>query len=279
MTWRDFLYFSKGERRGLIVLLCLITIAGILLILNNKQYSVSDSDLRNTSEIKEMSDKTTDSQPATTNTSKSKVSQKSEKSVSDNVSKKSSSAEPHNIKSNKSETETSSSYNTDPDSETNKETVSERVQRLSSLARPSYSRVEKLKDGTVVELNTADTTLLKKIPGIGSSFAKRIVGYRNLLGGFYTVMQLSEVYGIDEEKYNALATWFSADPSHIIKLSVNSLPQDSLRRHPYINYAQAKIISQLRKQKGKLSGWENLQLLDEFTDTDKIKLQHYLSFE
>ena len=48
---------------------------------------------------------------------------------------------------------------------------------------------------------------------------------------------------------------------------------------PDINYQQAHIIEQLRKQKGKLSGWENLQLLEEFTETDKERLTPYLSFE
>ncbi|MDR0347890.1 MAG: helix-hairpin-helix domain-containing protein [Tannerella sp.] len=160
-----------------------------------------------------------------------------------------------------------------------KESVSERVKRLTSSSRPSYPRVEKFREGTVVELNTADTTMLKKVPGIGSAFAKRIVNYRNILGGYYSVIQLSEVYGIDEEKYNALAPWFSADPSLISRLDVNKFSQDSLRRHPYINYSQAKVIVQLRRLKGKLTGWENLLLLSEFAEVDRIRLQHYLSFE
>ncbi|MDR0394542.1 MAG: helix-hairpin-helix domain-containing protein [Tannerella sp.] len=166
-----------------------------------------------------------------------------------------------------------------PESAHRHESVSERVKRLTSSSRPSYPRTEKFKEGTVVELNTADTAILKKVPGIGSAFARRIINYRNILGGYYSVMQLSEVYGIDEEKYNALASWFSVDPSLVSRLDVNNLSQDSLRRHPYINYGQAKIIVQLRRQKGKLAGWENLLLLNEFTESDKIRLQHYLSFE
>ena len=55
----------------------------------------------------------------------------------------------------------------------------------------------KYKEKVVVELNSADTTILQKIPGIGSSFSKRIVKYRALLGGFYTVEQLAVVYGIE----------------------------------------------------------------------------------
>jgi DNA uptake protein ComE-like DNA-binding protein len=128
-------------------------------------------------------------------------------------------------------------------------------------------------------LNSADTTLLKKIPGIGSAFAKRIVSYRNLLGGYYSITQLSEVYGIDEEKYNSLIPWFSADASLIKRLDINNLPIDSLSRHPYINYRQARVITQLRKQKGKLTGWENLKLLNEFSEIDRVRLTQYLSFE
>ena len=80
----------------------------------------------------------------------------------------------------------------------------------------SYKQASnKFPAGTVIELNQADTLTLKKIPGIGSTFARRIVGYRELLGGFYTVEQLAEVYGIDEERYNALHTWFKVDTTCI----------------------------------------------------------------
>ena len=281
MSWRDFLYFSKGERRGLIVVLCLITIAGIMIILSNKQTSVSDSEMQHISadDVREQSNKPLNQQTSTNSYSQEKGLITSEKSGSAKASKQSSSSISKKNPETATSSDASSSADTKNSSENKKESVSERVQRLTSLSKPSYSRIEKFKEGTVVELNTADTTILKKVPGIGSAFAKRIVGYRNLLGGYYSVTQLSEVYGIDEEKYNSLVTWFSADPSFISALAVNNLSQDSLRRHPYINYNQAKIISQLRKQKGKLNGWENLQLLEEFGEEDKIRLQHYLSFE
>ena len=278
MSWRDFLYFSKGERSGLIVLLCLITIAGILIILSNRQPSENDSSLQqSTGEVREQSLKASEQQSSTENSLEAKG--LNDKSGAANVSKKNVPAASQKNNEATPEAVIPSSAETKNDSENKKESVSERVQRLTSYSRPSYSRVEKFSEGTVVELNTADTTTLKKVPGIGSAFAKRIVGYRNLLGGYYSVTQLSEVYGVDEEKYNALAPWFTADPSNISTLNINTLPQDSLRRHPYINYNQAKIITQLRKQKGKLTGWENLQLLDEFAEEDKIRLQHYLSFE
>jgi DNA uptake protein ComE-like DNA-binding protein len=241
MSWRDFFYFSKGERSALIVLLCQITVAGILFML-------SDSP---------------DSKPA--------------EEVSATI------IHPDSVEANPvSELPAASVSAAAPEQAGKvnrpKESVSERVKRLTS-PRTSFGRTKKLSAGSVIELNSADTTLLKKVPGIGTSFANRIVKYRNLLGGFYSVAQLGEVYGIDEDKYSKLAPWFTADTSLIKMLPVNSLSRDSLRRHPYINSLQAKAIDQLRKQKKHLSGWENLQLLNEFTEQDKIHLRPYLSFE
>ena len=103
--------------------------------------------------------------------------------------------------------------------------------------------------------------------------------YRELLGGFYDVSQLAEVYGIDEERYQALAPGSLPTRSMYAGLEVNALPAAALRKHPYLDYRQAKAIEQLRKQKSRLSGWENLQLIEEFTDTDKKRLTPYLSFK
>ena len=242
MSWHDFFYFSKGERTALILLLSLITIAGIILLLTNSPSSES-----------------TATTPA--------VSQQTLSETSVPAS---------DLQSNATATtpvSTSSRRTAIP-----RESTSERISRLTS-SQPSYTRTEKFSPGVIVELNNADTTTLKKIPGIGSAFANRIVRYRDLLGGFYTVQQLAEVYGIDEERYIALAPWFTVDDSFIKKLTVNSLPQDSLSRHPYINYRQARAIIQIRTQKKQLSGWENLTLLDEFTEYDKNRILPYLSFE
>lgn len=143
----------------------------------------------------------------------------------------------------------------------------------------AFARSEKFPPGSVVELNTADTATLKKVPGIGSVFASRIVQYRTILGGFYSVAQLREVYGIDEERYLSLQSWFHADTAFIAKLPVNRLPSDTLARHPYLSYKQARIIQQLCRQKGRLDGWENLRLLEEFTEADRERLSPYLSFQ
>ena len=251
MSWRDFFYFSKGERNALILLLCLISVAGIILFLTqspSNEFSVITpaSSLQTQSEVASTSD-----------------------SQRDAVSSDASSAPAGQSVSLPASSRQQS---------TPREATSDRINRLTS-SQTSSVRTEKFAAGTIIELNSADTTTLKKVPGIGSAFANRIVRYRDLLGGYYTVQQLAEVYGIDEERYTAFVPWFTVDESFIRKLSVNSLPQDSLSRHPYISYRQARAIVQLRTQKKLLSDWDNLALLEEFTEQDKIRISPYLSFE
>lgn len=143
--------------------------------------------------------------------------------------------------------------------------------------RPYVSN--KYKPGTVVELNAADSVSLQKVPGIGPSFARRIIRYRELLGGFYSVSQLSEVYGIDEERFHKLFPWFVADTALIKPLCINSSDFRTLLRHPYLNKSQVIAISECIRQKGRLDGWSDIMLLDEFDEHDVERLKHYLSFE
>ena len=138
---------------------------------------------------------------------------------------------------------------------------------------------EKFPKGTVVELNSADSTTLRRVPGIGPVFASRIVRFRSLLGGFYTVSQLREVYGIDEERYRSLAPWFRVDTAGIVPLRVNQLSYKQLASHPYLSKAQVRSLCSLRALKRQLSGWGDLSLLEEFAAPQHRRLRHYLSFE
>lgn len=145
-------------------------------------------------------------------------------------------------------------------------------------ARNNYPKTEKLAAGTVIELNTADTTDLKKIPGIGSAYARRIVNYRNALGGFYRVEQLQEVYGMYQELYEKMIPFFEVNTESIIRIDINTSSLDRLKAHPYINFYQAKIIIDLRKRKKIIKNIEELSLLEEFTQEDCLRLASYLLF-
>jgi len=128
----------------------------------------------------------------------------------------------------------------------------------------------------LVELNGADTLSLQKLKGIGSNYAKRIVGYRNLLGGFYSIEQLGEVYGFTPELVDQLRQNVFIDTTRIQKININLIKYDDLRTHPYVNDYQAKAIIYYRSQKGTIKTldelWQNKLLpRDRFE-----KLKHYL---
>ncbi|GHT53298.1 hypothetical protein AGMMS49982_15940 [Bacteroidia bacterium] len=145
-------------------------------------------------------------------------------------------------------------------------------------SRGALPLVEKLAVGETLELNVADTLLLKKIPGVGSSFAKRIVAYRTILGGYHRVEQLQEVYGMYVELYEQIAPYIQVDEASVTRLPVNKASLDKLRNHPYLNFYQAKAIIETRKKRGSLQGIEDLQLLDEFTADDWGRIAPYLDF-
>lgn len=249
MIWRDLLYFSTGEKRALIVLIGLILSTTAVLTLCSRQKEPAKDEI---SLLKAEHKKLT----------------------------KGFSAKIPQITADSSYSE---KQNTLPPSPPKGKRRGDYTPHKSYPERykhnTSYPILPKYEKGTLIELNNADTTSLKKVPGIGSTFANRIVKFRLLLGGFYSVEQLKEVYGMTEEKYADLKGWFTVKPARIKKLQVNKTPKDSLNRHPYLNYQQTRILIQLREQNGKLSGWNDLTLLEEFGDTDKTRLNHYLSFE
>ncbi|MCL1939027.1 MAG: helix-hairpin-helix domain-containing protein [Candidatus Azobacteroides sp.] len=149
---------------------------------------------------------------------------------------------------------------------------------LAPAVPKNYPKTEKLPVGSMIELNTADSLDLMKIPGIGSSFAKRIIAYRKLLGGYHRIEQLQEVYGMYEELYDRIIPYLSVDPNQIIRIQVNTSSLDKLKAHPYINFYQAKAILEMRKKKGKLTGIDELKLLEEFTPEDWVRIAPYLEF-
>jgi competence ComEA-like helix-hairpin-helix protein len=142
-----------------------------------------------------------------------------------------------------------------------------------------YPKAEKFSQGTVIELNSADSSDLKKIPGIGSSFAKRIIAYRNLLGGYHRIEQLKEVYGMYEELYGKITSYLKIDPQLVTLIQVNNISLDKLKAHPYFNFYQAKAIVEIRKKKGRINGIEDLKLLEEFSTDDWVRITPYLTFQ
>lgn len=134
--------------------------------------------------------------------------------------------------------------------------------------------VKKYPEGTVLDLNIADTTELKRVPGIGRGLARMIVAYRNRLGGYADVRQLQEVAPID----TTVNHWFKIESTIYRPLRVNHAGLDQLRNHPYMNFYKAKVILEYRRKRGKIKGLSQLSMFQEFTEKDLQKLKPYLDF-
>lgn len=142
--------------------------------------------------------------------------------------------------------------------------------------RRLYPKQEKFAAGTVVELNTADTSTLKCIPGIGSYFARKICEYRDRLGGFLTKEQVREIEGLPEDIY----MWVKVEPGQpLCKLKINKATFRELIRHPYLNYAQTKSIVKYREKYGPLSDFTPLRLDTNFSEKDFARLQPYIDWK
>ncbi len=132
----------------------------------------------------------------------------------------------------------------------------------------------KIKEGEHVILNTADTTALKTIPGIGSYFARKIVEYGQRLGGYVSVDQLDEIedFPLDAKRYLTIR---NAQPR---KLNVNKLSLNELKRHPYINYYRAKAIMDYRRLHGPIQSLDDLRLSRDFPQEAIDRLRPYLQY-
>lgn len=134
--------------------------------------------------------------------------------------------------------------------------------------------VPKMRAGEVLALNAADTTALQRVPGIGGYFARQIVRRRSQLGGFYSVAQLAEIDGFP----TSAMPYFKVDAAGIVKLDVNRLTLSQLKRHPYINFYQARAIVDYRRLHGEIRGVSDLKMLKEFSEQDMARLSPYLEF-
>ena len=102
----------------------------------------------------------------------------------------------------------------------------------------------------IVELNQADSLQLISINGVGPFYAKQILKYRKELGGFRNYDQLTEIWGLENLEIQKLKQQTSIDTLHIRKVNVNTIELEQLKLHPYLNYKQAKMILNYRKQHG-----------------------------
>lgn len=142
--------------------------------------------------------------------------------------------------------------------------------------KPKYEIVEKFSRDTLLELNSVDTVMLKKIPGVGSYYAQKVTSYRERLGGFLHESQLDEIEGLPA----GFSRWFFVEKgTKPRQIFINKASFGELVRHPYISYEQTKVIVNHIRKYGPLRSWQDLSLYGEFAESDFLRLDPYISFE
>ena len=133
--------------------------------------------------------------------------------------------------------------------------------------------------GVVIELNSADSAKLTELQGIGPSFARRIVNYRNRLGGFVNKEQLKEVFGMDDDRYAEMQAQVSIDPSQIQKIQINKVDFDGLKHFPYLTFKQMNAIVQFREQHGDYTSLNDMRNIAILNDEILRKIEPYIDFK
>jgi competence ComEA-like helix-hairpin-helix protein len=140
--------------------------------------------------------------------------------------------------------------------------------------KTTYTKPEK--KVVVVNINEGDTAAFIALPGIGSKLAARIVNFRDKLGGFYSVEQVRETYGLPDSTFQKIKASLQLSGS-VKKFNVNTATKDELKAHPYIKWNLANAIVEYRNQNGafkSLDELKNIAMIDEVTFK---KIENYLS--
>jgi competence protein ComEA len=128
----------------------------------------------------------------------------------------------------------------------------------------------------LIDINTADTATLNRLPGIGNVLSARIVAFRDKLGGFYSLEQLSEVYGLKPEVLEKIKLKLKPEISIQKYVFVNTASALELSQHPYIKKKLADIIVNYRTQHGNFRTIEDLRNIKVIDEVNFNKIKNYL---
>ena len=130
---------------------------------------------------------------------------------------------------------------------------------------------------TVVDINTGDTSAFVALPGIGDKLALRIVNFREKLGGFYSIEQIAETYGLTDSSFQKIKPFLKIDNTSLKKINVNTATKDEMKSHPYLKWNLANAIVEYRNQHGNFSSVDDLKKISLITASVFDKIKFYLT--
>jgi competence protein ComEA len=131
----------------------------------------------------------------------------------------------------------------------------------------------------VIDINMADTSAFISLPGIGSKLAGRIVNFRDKLGGFYSIDQIGETFGLPDSTFQKIKQWLKLENASVKKININTATIDELKSHPYIKYSLANPIVAYRNEHGVFSKMEDIKKVMVVTDEIYKKIAPYVTIQ
>jgi len=131
----------------------------------------------------------------------------------------------------------------------------------------------------VIDINMADTSAFIALPGIGSKLAARIINFRDKLGGFYSINQVGETYGLPDSTFQKIKPFLKLENILVKKININTATTDELKAHPYIRYSLANPIVVYRNEHGPFTKLEDLKKVMAITEDVYNKLKPYVTVD
>jgi DNA uptake protein ComE-like DNA-binding protein len=132
--------------------------------------------------------------------------------------------------------------------------------------------------GRLIDLNKCDSADLERLPALGPVLSSRIIKYRNLLGGYYSVDQLREVYGLSDSTLKIVSGLLTADTAGLKQININKAGYGELLRHPYIDRYDVQSILKYRKLRGTIGSAAELARENIMNEQKLLKIEPYLDF-
>lgn len=147
-----------------------------------------------------------------------------------------------------------------------------------TIATIRYERYERNEPTFPININTADSATLRQVRGIGPKSVVQIMRYRELLGGYYSIEQISELEVVTDDNFRIISQQIYADSVDIKKISINFASPKELEVHPYLSNRMLRRIINKRELKG---GWSTIQEMIEdniFSEEEAARVAPYLDF-
>ncbi len=157
--------------------------------------------------------------------------------------------------------------------------------RIAAVAQPTYTnnytpyekKPYEKKIIAPVDINAGDSAAFDALPGIGGGYSRRIINFRNRLGGFYKVEQIAETFGLPDSVFQKIKPLLKISGNDITKININSATEEELKAHPYIRWQLAKVITEYKKQHGDFKTVQDLKKIMTIDEETYNKISPYLT--